>query len=104
MEQKISENKILNDKTSENRISEGRVVMTDPKKADSFYEESIKTLRTNLQFTGRGIYTYIYSAAIPMRERVILSFSSRGKSGTWESAYCFWMLTFVNPPLSAVIR
>ena len=55
MEQKISENKILNDKTSESRISEGRVVMTDPKKADSFYEESIKTRSTNLKFTGRGI-------------------------------------------------
>lgn len=65
MEQKISENKILNDKTSENRISEGRVVMTDPKKADSFYEESIKTLRTNLQFTGRGIRVIMISSCYP---------------------------------------
>ena len=28
-----------------------KVVMTDPKKPDYFYEESIKTLRTNIEFT-----------------------------------------------------
>ena len=35
--------------------SDRKVVMIDPKKADSLYEEAIKTLRTNLQFAGRGI-------------------------------------------------
>ena len=28
-----------------------RVTMTDPRKENYFYEEAIKTLRTNIQFT-----------------------------------------------------
>ncbi len=31
-------------------MMEMKVVMRDPKKSDYFYEESIKTLRTNIEF------------------------------------------------------
>ena len=33
---------------------EQRVTLTDPRKLDYYYEEAIKTLRTNIQFSGRG--------------------------------------------------
>ena len=36
---------------------EMKVVMRDPKKSDYFYEESIKTLRTNIQFLGKQAKT-----------------------------------------------
>ena len=45
--------------------SDRKVVMIDPKKADSLYEEAIKTLRTNLQFAGRGIHVILVTSCYP---------------------------------------
>ena len=39
------------------------VVMTDPRKSDYFYEEAIKTLRTNIQFSGIDIKTIVRERA-----------------------------------------
>lgn len=44
---------------------EQRVVMTDPRKLDYYYEEAIKTLRTNIQFTGRDIKTIMFTSCFP---------------------------------------
>lgn len=41
------------------------VVMTDPKKSDYFYEETIKTLRTNIQFSGVDIKTIVVTSCYP---------------------------------------
>ena len=49
----------------EQNKTENRVVMTDPRKADSMYEESIKTLRTNLQFAGRDVRVIMVSSCYP---------------------------------------
>ena len=49
----------------EQAISEKKIVMTDPRKSDGMYEESIKTLRTNLQFTGRGVRVIMVSSCYP---------------------------------------
>lgn len=42
-----------------------RVVMTDPRKQDYFYEEAIKTLRTNIQFTGVETKTILVTSCYP---------------------------------------
>ena len=42
-----------------------RVILTDPRKEDVFYEEAIKTLRTNIQFSGEGIKTIILTSCFP---------------------------------------
>ena len=42
-----------------------RVVMTDPKKSDYFYEESIKILRTNIQFAGMDVKTIVFTSCFP---------------------------------------
>ena len=39
--------------------------MTDPKKEDYFYEESIKILRTNIQFTGMDVKTILFTSCFP---------------------------------------
>ncbi len=42
-----------------------QVVMTDPKKENYFYEEALKTLRTNIQFTGKNIKTILLTSCFP---------------------------------------
>lgn len=44
---------------------EQKITMTDPRKSDYFYEEAIKTLRTNIQFTGKGIKTILFTSCYP---------------------------------------
>ena len=43
-----------------------RVMLTDSRKEDVFYEEAIKTLRTNMQFSG----VLFSQAVIQMKEKV----------------------------------
>lgn len=44
---------------------EQKVIMTDVRKKDYFYEEAIKTLRTNIQFTGKNIKTIMFTSCLP---------------------------------------
>ena len=46
-------------------MTESKVVMTDPKQHDYFYEEAIKTLRTNIQFAGTKTKTIVVTSAYP---------------------------------------
>ena len=39
--------------------------MTDPKKSDYFYEESIKILRTNIQFAGMDVKVILFTSCFP---------------------------------------
>lgn len=41
------------------------IILTDPKKPNCFYEEAMKTLRTNVQFGGRGIQTIVLTSCFP---------------------------------------
>lgn len=41
------------------------VKMNDPKKTDHFYEEAIKSLRTNLQFAGRNVKCILLTSCYP---------------------------------------
>lgn len=42
-----------------------QVVMINPKKESYFYEEALKTLRTNIQFTGKNIKTILLTSCYP---------------------------------------
>ena len=42
-----------------------RVEMNDPRNSDYFYEEAIKTLRTNLLFSGKQIKTVLFTSCYP---------------------------------------
>ena len=44
---------------------EQKVVLTDIRKRDYFYEEAIKTLRTNIQFTGKNVKTIMFTSCFP---------------------------------------
>ena len=44
---------------------EQRVIMTDPKVMNYFYEESVKTLRTNIQFAGRDVKSIVVTSSFP---------------------------------------
>lgn len=41
------------------------IILTDPKKPNYFYEEAVKTLRTNIQFGGRGIQSIVLTSCFP---------------------------------------
>lgn len=44
---------------------EQKLVLTDIRKKDYFYEEAIKTLRTNIQFTGKNVKTIMFTSCFP---------------------------------------
>lgn len=50
------------------------VVMTDPRKTDYFYEEAIKTLRTNIQFSGIDIKSIVVTSCYPNEGKSDITF------------------------------
>ena len=50
------------------------VTMTDPKKSDHHYEETMKSLRTNLQFAGRNVKTIVITSCFPNEGKSDVSF------------------------------
>ena len=61
-------------------MAEQKVIMTDPRQEDYFYQEAIKTLRTNIQFAGMDVKTILLQAAIRTKERAILRSNFRRRS------------------------
>ena len=49
----------------DNKASKLRVELTDPRKTNHFYEEALKTLRTNIQFAGADIKTILVTSCFP---------------------------------------
>ena len=49
----------------DNKASKLRVELTDPRKSNYFYEEALKTLRTNIQFAGADIKTILVTSCFP---------------------------------------
>ena len=50
-------------------MAEQKVIMTDPRQEDYFYQEAIKTLRTNIQFAGMDVKTILFTSCYPNRFR-----------------------------------
>jgi len=57
------------------------VTMKDPKKSDYYYEESIKTLRTNIQFSSKQVKTILLTSCYQNEGKSdIYPFCGNGKS------------------------
>lgn len=50
------------------------VKLNDPKKTDRLYEEAIKTLRTNIQFTGRNVKCIVVTSCLPNEGKSDITF------------------------------
>lgn len=61
-----------------------KVVMTDPKQQDYFYEEAIKTLRTNIQFSGTEIKTIVLTSCYPNEGKSDILFQLAREMGKME--------------------
>lgn len=55
-------------------MTEQSIVMTDPKKQDYFYNEAMKTLRTNIQFAGRDVKTILFTSCFPNEGKSDIAF------------------------------
>lgn len=51
-----------------------KVLLTDPRKVDYYYEEAIKTLRTNIQFTGMNVKLIVFTSCYPNEGKSDISF------------------------------
>ena len=58
-----------------------RVTMTDPRKENYFYEEAIKTLRTNIQFTGKNVRTILLTSCYPNEGKSDIAMQLAQESG-----------------------
>lgn len=58
-----------------------RVVLKDPKKQDYFYEEAVKTLRTNIQFSGKQVKTVLFTSCYPNEGKSDITFSLSAEMG-----------------------
>lgn len=79
----------MESKVTGEKKTEQKVVMTDPRKADSLYEESIKTLRTNLQFAGRGIRVILVSSCYPNEGKSDITFQLAREIGNMGKRVLF---------------
>ena len=62
-------------------MTEPKVVMKDPKRPDYFYEEAIKTLRTNVQFAGTRIRTIVLTSCYPNEGKSDIVFQLAAEMG-----------------------
>ena len=46
---------------------EQKVIMKNPKKSDYFYEEAMKTLRTNIQFSSKKVKLIMFYQLLSQR-------------------------------------
>lgn len=46
-------------------MTDKTIELTDPRKQDYFYEEAIKTLRTNIQYIGKDIKSILFTSCFP---------------------------------------
>ncbi len=60
---------------------EQTVVMTDPKKTDYFYNEAMKTLRTNIQFAGRNLQCLLFTSCFPNEGKSDITFQLAREMG-----------------------
>lgn len=61
-----------------------KVTMRDPKKSNYFYEEAVKTLRTNIQFSGKQVKTILFTSCYPNEGKSDVTFTlavEMGKAG-----------------------
>ena len=62
-------------------MAEQKVMMTDPRQEDYFYQEAIKTLRTNSQFTGIDVKTILFTSCYPNEGKSDITFQLSQEMG-----------------------
>ena len=84
----------------DNKASKLRVELTDPRKSNYFYEEALKTLRTNIQFAGADIKTILVTSCFPNEGKSDVAFQLAREIGygRQEDSF-FWMRTSENQSL-----
>ena len=55
-------------------------------KEDFHFEEALKTLRTNIQFSGSNVKVIMFTSAVPGEGR--LPFQRPCRWQPWDAAYC----------------
>lgn len=70
-------------------MTEQEVVMTDPKKQDYFYNEAMKTLRTNIQFAGRDVKTILVTSCFPNEGKSDVTFQLAREIGNMGRSVLF---------------
>ena len=65
----------------DNKASKLRVELTDPRKSNYFYEEALKTLRTNIQFAGADIKTILVTSCFPNEGKSDVAFQLAREMG-----------------------
>ena len=58
-----------------------KVIMKDIRKPDYYYAEAIKTLRTNLQFSGKNIKSILFTSCYPNEGKSDVTFSLAQEMG-----------------------
>lgn len=66
-----------------------KIIMTDPKTEDYFYEEAIKTLRTNIQFAGMDIKTITVTSCYPNEGKSDIAFQLAKEIGNMNKKVLF---------------
>ena len=66
-----------------------KIIMTDPKTEDYFYEEAIKTLRTNIQFAGMDIKTITVTSCYPNEGKSDIAFQLAKEIGNMNRKVLF---------------
>lgn len=66
-----------------------KIVMTDPRTENYFYEEAIKTLRTNIQFAGMDIKTVIVTSCYPNEGKSDIAFQLAKEIGNMKKKVLF---------------
>lgn len=66
-----------------------KIIMTDPKTEDYFYEEAIKTLRTNIQFAGMDIKTITVTSCYPNEGKSDIAFQLAKEIGNMNKKILF---------------
>ena len=66
-----------------------KIIMTDPKTEDYFYEEAIKTLRTNIQFAGMDIKTITVTSCYPNEWKSDIAFQLAKEIGNMNKKVLF---------------
>ena len=80
-------------------MAEQKVIMTDPRQEDYFYQEAIKTLRTNIQFAGMDVKTILFTSCYPNEGKryffsTPISASRYSHPGTeWENRFRDYQIT-----------
>lgn len=59
-----------------------KVVMKDPKRSDYFYEEALKTLRTNVQFSNKEVKVILLTSCYPNEGKSDIAFNLSKEMGS----------------------